>query len=100
MLLSSSELPLDTLTNYGLAGVVLSILLTFGWLTIKHERAECSRRETDSAKRLADAQGQLQSLNELIREKYVKGLEDAYHATAEAHDLIVILRDELRQRPR
>jgi hypothetical protein len=49
---------------------------------------------------LSKEQTKRESLETLIREKYVTGLESAFHATTEAHDLITILRDELRQRPR
>ena len=42
---------------------------------------------------------ELDGLNELIREKYVGALTTSLHAATEQHDLVTILRDELRQRP-
>ncbi len=88
-LILAENIPVNGLANYGLSGAVLLVLITFGWLEINAERTRAN-----------NCQKALEDLNQLIREKYMDGLANAYRATVEAHDLITILRDELRQRPR
>lgn len=88
-LLLADSIPVDGLANYGLAGVVLTLLVTFGYMEIKAERSRANGLQKD-----------LDDLNALIRNDYVKGLTTALNAATEQHELVTILRDELRQRPR
>jgi hypothetical protein len=62
---------------------------------MEYERA--LRHEVQA--RLDALQSSYDLLQEKIREKYVDGLRDAYHGVTEAHQLVEILRDELRKRP-
>ena len=77
------------LPGYGIVGVLMAIIVGGAVVIIVALWRALQGKQRD-----------LDALNELIRDKYVDGLASAYHATVEAHDLITILRDELRQRPR
>ena len=80
---------ISDLPGYGIVGVLMAIIVGGAVVII-----------TVLWRALSKEQTKRESLETLIREKYVTGLESAFHATTEAHDLITILRDELRQRPR
>lgn len=118
MLLSAEDLPLGGWAQFGIAAPAITALLWVLWQWIKREREACEttvgklkeehvdalehEREERAAvqTRLDDLQVKYDKLQDLIREKYVDGLRDAFHATTEAHDLVTILREELRQRSR
>lgn len=80
---------ISDLPGYGIVGALMAIIVGGAAVII-----------VALWKALQGKQRDLDNLNTLIRERYVDGLASAYHATVEAHDIITILRDELRQRPR
>lgn len=75
-----------SLTQFGLAGVVLSVLFSFGWVVYKREvhRADAAEEKYDK-------------LSELVRDRYVPGLEASTAGLRESTELVLILRDEMRE---
>lgn len=77
------------LPGYGIVGTLMAIIvggcgviIVALWKALHRERQKYDQ------------------LQELIRDKYVGGLTTALNSAAEQHELVAILRDELRQRPR
>lgn len=67
--------PVSTLSQYGIAGVILSIFLWFAWQVYsrEHERAEANAVE-------------IRRLNDLITREYVPSLERATVALTNANE--------------
>lgn len=76
------ELPLAALGQYGLAGVILSILLAFGWWVLKNERAD--RKE---------AEAEVKQLNKDIQTIFVPAQEASKNALVDATRLLSRLDD-------
>lgn len=88
MLLTESIPGVNDLPTYGIVGVLMAIIVS-----------GCAVIIVALWRALVKKQAEIDTLNELIREKYVGALTTALHAATEQHDLVTILRDELRQRP-
>lgn len=54
MYTAADQLPLSDLAQYGLAGIILSVLLTFGWIVYKRERdrADAERAKVEELQEL------------------------------------------------
>ena len=80
---------ISDLPGYGIVGVLMAIIV-----------GGCAVIIVALWRALSKKQAELDTLNELIREKYVGALTTALNSATEQHDLVTILREELRQRPR
>ena len=79
---AATEIPIAELGQYGIAGVIGSIFLWFGWNVYKRERDRADKNEAE-----------IKRLNEVIQEKYVPSLEAAASALSESNVLLAQLRD-------
>ena len=87
LLAAGEELPLAALGQYGLAGIILSILLGFGWWVLKNERAD--RKE---------AEAEVKRLNGDIQNVFVPAQEQSRVALVEVSKLLARIDDLPRRR--
>lgn len=70
-------LPISALSQYGIAGVLLSILLWFAWYAYQSERSRANANELE-----------IRRLNTIIAEQTVPSLEKATIALTNANDTL------------
>lgn len=84
----SESVPLADLGQYGVAGVIASIFLWFGWQVYKRERDRADRLEREK-----------DTLNEKIRDVYVPSMEKWTQTLTEQRRLLgELIEDRPRRR--
>lgn len=91
--------------NYGLAGLLFSVLLYAGARLYRDKQKEIADLRAEFERRIAEfradrdnAQAEVRRLNGVIQDKYVPALEETRQALLDSHELTVLLRAELRNR--
>lgn len=87
--MAADDLPLTGLTEYGLAGIILTIFLTFAWVVYKRERDRADTAESE-VRRL---NGEMHEMTKAM----IPVLEKANTALNEANRALTI--SEMRRGP-